>query len=427
MDLKKCFLNEKTQKRLLDSRTIRLFFIVALAVSVITFFVQVILSKGAEGMQVFFQDPKDTFMDFFKVQKSIANLSPVTEGIYPPLAYIILLPFNFFVDNSHVTAYAARASQAGIMSYVIFLVSWLFIGAVFLSKILSEHRKQKNIIIFLLFLSAPMLFLMERGNVNVVVLAFVAVFFAYYEDENVMLREIALIALAIATGIKLYPVLFGALLFKKDTLSRFFRLAGYCLLFTILPFFCFEGGLNNLRTMVGNILHYSNGFSNWSHYIALRSVMGFEAMFRSISLAFEGDYVQGYMIAARVTTFVMLAGSIIGSFFVDRKWKRAMLLACPIVLFPAMSATYNAIFLIIPILLFLIEKERRFTDYIYLVLFIIVLSPAQYGNWIDMVAWSTVISNMSVVAINCLLCLEGLIGLIRAMREKRVIQIVWLT
>lgn len=418
--LKRLF-NEKTKKVLLDSRTMRISFIGILSVFFIAFFIQVIVSNGKEGMQVFFQDPYDTFMDFFKVQKSIANSSPVTEGIYPPLAYIVLLPFNTFVDYSHLTAYAARASQAGIMSFIIFLMLWIFIGAIFLSKILSEHRKEKNIIIFLLFFSAPMLFLLERGNINIAVLAFVAVFFGYYENENSVLREIAIIALAFATGIKLYPALFGLLLFRKDMLPYFFRLAGYCILTVILPFLCFEGGLNNIKTMIGNIFFYSKEFSDWPDYLALRSVMGFEAMFRSISIKLDGAHSQDwYIIVSRITTFVMLAGSVIGSFFVDRKWKRVMLLTCPIVLFPAMSATYNAIFLFIPILLFLKEKERRLTDYFYLIMFVIVLSPAQYGNWIEMVAKSTVISNISIVAVNFILCIEGLVGLIKAMREKTV-------
>lgn len=424
--LKRLF-NERTRKVLLEPRTIRFLFIAMLTVSLIAFFAEVILSNGTQGKQVFFQDPYDTFMDFFKVQKSIANLSPVTEGIYPPLAYIILLPFTSFVNYSNLTAYAARACQAGIMSYIIFLMIWIFVGAIFLSKILSEHRKEKNIIIFLLFFSAPMLFLLERGNINIAVLAFVSIFFAYYENENIVLREIAIIALAFATGIKLYPALFGILLFKKDTLPYFFRLVGYCILTVILPFFCFEGGISNFKTMIGNIFFYSKGFSDWPDYLALRSVMGFEAMFRSISIKLDGAHSQDwYIIVSRITTYVMLAGSIVGSFYVDKKWKKVMLLTCPIILFPAMSATYNAIFLFIPVLLFLKEKERRLTDYIYLFLFVVVLSPAQYGNWIEMVARSTVISNICVVAINALLCLEGLRGLIKAIREKTVIKKFWL-
>lgn len=423
--LKRLF-NKRTKEVLLDSRTIRLSFISFLTVLLFTFFIEVIVTNGKEGMQVFFQDPYDTFMDFFKVQKSIANMSPVTEGIYPPLAYIILLPFTPFANYSQLTAYAARASQAGIMSFIIFLMLWIFIGAIFLKKILSENEKEKNIIIFLLFFSAPMLFLLERGNINIAVLAFVAVFFAYYENKNNLLREIAIIALAVATGIKFYPALFGVLLFKKDTHPYFFRFAGYCILTVILPFLCFEGGLNNIKTMIGNIFFYSKGFSEWPDYLALRSVMGFEAMFRSISIKLDGAHSQEwYIIVSRITTFVMLAGSVVGSFFVDRKWKRVMLLTCPIVLFPAMSATYNAIFLFIPILLFLKEKERRLTDYLYLIMFVIVLSPAQYGNWIEMVAKSTVISNISVIAVNFILSIEGLVGLIKAMREKTIMQKFW--
>jgi len=420
------FFNDRMKKVLLDSRTIRICFIGILAVLLAVFFVQIIVTHGTTVTQAFFQDPYDTFMDFFKVQKSIANMSPVTEGIYPPLAYVILLPFNFFVDYNIFSAFGARASQAGIMSFIIFMMLWLFISIVFLSKILSEHKKQKNMITFFLIFSAPILFLIERGNVNIAVFACVAVFFAYYENKSVALREIAIISLAIAIGIKLYPALFGALLFKKDKLPCFWRLVGYSILTTFLPFLFFEGGLYNVKIMIGNILHYSNGFSDWSDSLALRSVMGYEAMFRSISIILDGEHSQQwYLVVSRITNYIMLAGSIIGSFFVDKKWKRVMLLACPIVLFPAMSATYNAVFLIIPIVLFLKEEKRCLTDYLYLLLFVIIITPVQYGGWIYMVSKSTVISNLSVVAVNCLLCLEGLVGLVKSIQQKTVVQEVW--
>ena len=59
-------------------------------------------------------------------------------------------------------------------------------------------------------------------------------------------------------------------------------------------------------------------------------------------------------------------------------------------------------------------------------MFVTVLSPAQYGNWIEMVAKSTVISNISVIAVNFILCIEGMVGLIKAMREKTIMQKFWI-
>ena len=58
-------------------------------------------------------------------------------------------------------------------------------------------------------------------------------------------------------------------------------------------------------------------------------------------------------------------------------------------------------------------------------MFVTVLSPAQYGNWIKMVANPTVISNISVIAVNFTLCVEGLVGLIKAIREKTIMQKFW--
>lgn len=413
---KKLFSNV-TQIKPLSAQTMRIVFIVVLAMLIAVFFLQAFVTNGVQTTPIFFQDTNDTFMDFLKVQKSITELSPVSEGIYPPLSYIFLLPFNSFVDYSQTDPFTARGLQMGIMSIVIYFLIWLFIGAVFLSKIISKYRRQSIIIVFLLFLSAPMIFLLERGNLNLTVLALLAIFFAYYESKSPLLREIAIIALAIATGVKLYPALFGLLLFKKSTISSFFRLAGYCVASIILPVFFFDGGLENIRHMAGNILNFSNTLSNWPDSPALRSILGFGAMFRATSI--ELGIGQGYyQLASQITSYVMLAGSIIGSFFVDKTWKKAALLACPIVLFPAMSGIYNLVYFFIPIMLFLKEEEHKWIDYLYLFLFLIMLNPVQIGFWIPMVARTTIISNISAITLNSLLCLEGLMGVIKFVKQR---------
>ncbi len=407
---------ENIRRKLLNAQVFRFIFLGILAILIFVFFVQLFTTKGASVGPLFFQDTNDTFMDFFNVQKSISNMAPVSEGIYPPLSYIMLLPFHYFVDYGSVDALTARSLQAGIMSLIVFFVVWIFFSAVFLSKIMPKHPRQNMIFVFLLLLSAPMIFLLERGNINLVTLGFIAVYFVYYKDKSPALREIAIIALAIATAIKLYPALFGLLLFKKDTFRSFFRLAVYCILLIVFPVFLFKGGLDSIKSIAGNILNFSNTIENWPDSVALRSFLGYRAMFRAAGIKLGMDWLQQ---AAHYISYVMLAGSIAGAFFVDRTWKKAALLACPIIMFPAMSSIYNLVYLFIPIILFLkIEEDRKWTDYVYMALFLILLNPVQLGNWIPMVAKTTIFSNISMVIINSMLCIEGLVGLVKLLAVK---------
>lgn len=415
--MNKDFSIRNIKSKVLNAQTIRIAFIVILVILIGAFFLQVFFTHGALTRGIFFQDTNDTFMDFFKVQGSIASMAPVSEGIYPPLSYIVMLPFNRFVDYNAVDPFSARDMQLGIMSLVIYLVFWMLIAGIFLSMMMKKQRGLNVLIVFLLFLSAPMIFLFERGNINIAVLAFLAIFFACYEDKKPVVREIAIIALAVATGIKLYPALFGLLLLKKDSVFRFLRLAAYCVLLIILPVFFFDGGLDNIKKMVQNILSFSDTLAGWPDSPALRSILGFGAMFRAGSIKF-GIGQDWYQQAAQITSYIMLAGSIIGSFFVNKKWKKAALLACPIVLFPAMSGIYNIVYFFVPILFFLEEEKREWTDYLYMLLFIVMLNPYQFGDWIPMVAKTTILTNICSVLLNSFLCLEALIGLVKFVSLK---------
>ena len=57
-----------------------------------------------------------------------------------------------------------------------------------------------------------------------------------YESDDPVKRELALIALAFATCMKLYPVIFGVLLLRKDKLKEATRCIVSGLVLFIVPF-----------------------------------------------------------------------------------------------------------------------------------------------------------------------------------------------
>lgn len=408
-----------TESKFRQSNLIRIVFIVIMITLIISFFIQAYINRGVAS-QVFFTDPGATFMDFFGVEKQLSTSSPVQDGqIYPPLAYIVMYPFHSFVDYSQVDPYAARSTQGGVMSYAIFLIIWMFIAGVFLNKLFSKEDWQKSIIVFLLFLSAPMLFLVERGNTNIAVLAFLAIFFSCYEDKNKLVREVGIIALAFATGIKLYPALLGLLLLNKNTFRMFLRLVIYCIALITLPFLLFKGGLLNVATMFNNIFYYSNSVINSDNTLALYGRIGFHAFFRALSIKLGFISMPEWLITVyKVVNYLSVTLSILGSFLVKKKWQKAALLTCPIMLFPSVSAFYNTVFMLIPIILFLKEEEKRWIDYVYLLLFLIVLNPVQYGVWISMVTNSIIATNISMIIMNGLLISESLIALTKTITQR---------
>ena len=75
------------------------------------------------------ENSTDTFMDFFNVLKYISTSDPyhyvafhgLAEKAYPPLSYVILIPFSLISDALHQDPLLMRSTQMGMMSLFLFI------------------------------------------------------------------------------------------------------------------------------------------------------------------------------------------------------------------------------------------------------------------------------------------------------------------
>jgi hypothetical protein len=374
---------------------------------IITFF---ILSKshGVNQQRIFFTDPANYFMDFYNHIKFSAMRDPYkntnfpsSEKAYPPINYLILYPFSKLFDYNTQVPGAARSTQFGIMSVVIFLV----FSSILLAYLINDAKNGPKIIRFLtvlaFFTSGIFLFSLERANVIFLAVVCAAFFIMFYKSNNKILREISLIALAVAFSLKIYPAIFGLLLLYEKQYKDILRLIIYAVLIFFLPFLFLHNGLLNIGLLIRNAKLQTDAYL-------------FDGAFYRFGLIPVGIYFglpKPQLYAALYLGFALFVLAIAQSFSMKKTWKRVLLLSCAMVLTPPWSAFYCGLYLFIPIVLFLNEEEHALSDWIYLILILLVLNPFQINN--GNIPISSLISNISLIVLYLFLCIESLTSTIK--------------
>ncbi len=215
--------------------------------------------------------------------------------------------------------------------------------------------------------SQPMLYSIERGNTIIMTLLFVLIFILYYDSDNKILKELALISLAIAASLKMTPALLGVLLLYNKQWKEAVRTVIYGVVIFLLPFLFFKGGFDNIALMIRNMksnLEYYTSESGCTLYASLINY-GFGAGNKVNSIICD--------VLTKILSIFLLATAI----FYEKKWKKVLCACVVLVVLPSHSGYYCILYLIPAILLFLNEKKHEFKDYLYLLAFLIIM--CDYG------------------------------------------------
>ncbi len=304
---------------------------------------------------LFFHSGDDLFMDFFNSVRDAAQHAGVYTDrsvIYPPLANLLFLIFSGFLPESYNnTPFEDRQQWRNVPAayLMIFLYSVALLMALYI--LLRENTRDhgRRVILFPLaaVFSIPVIYAVERGN-SILLSAILTLAFAVtYESENRVLRELGLICLAAAFGLKLYPALFGWVLIADKRYREAGRCVGYGVLLLLIPSFFF-GGPVCLWRMVQNVLRFSNvgsvtHTSNFTTYTAW--LLGVSP--KLLSAVFH--------IWCGVTAIAFLASPFL--FCGERRWKYFLTGAALILTVPSLTSPYSVVFLLIPLLLLTYEKK----------------------------------------------------------------------
>lgn len=387
-----------------------------------------VLSNGVTVSNLLF-NKDDVFMDFFN---SVVDCSGDAYGesgvIYPPLVVLFYKFCSMFFNIDSMKASEVRETSLGMIIFVCFTIVSYILFAKLIYKYKNGSFANKSLFAFFTLFSFPMIYLIERGNIIVLVLPLLLYFVNEYDSDVKYKRHLAYICLAISVAIKIYPVFFGLLLLKKKkNFKNILLCIFYGAVFFFVPFI-FVGGFSQLGVLIHNILYTSSMFGSKG--------FGFKV---SISNTFSlfGHVFNHVRLFETAGTMFLIITVLAGLFLIlfnkwNEDWKIYAVISLIIILVPGFSYIYSVAYMIIPLLFFLNKKEIKWIDYIYSLLFI--------AQFIFLVAKTdelfpsfnsaelncniaTVVESIALLAMLVLLYFDGIITFFRLSRHTKVLKI----
>ena len=381
--------------------------------------VMAFLTHGQAFIDQMYSKSTDTFYDF---TVSVISARDPAEygGMYPPLAQLIfhlianLLPPEY----DSYTLYDLINSPLGAIYVLYYFLFFLMAYFAVIKKVLHVPQRIQFFFVFSTLLSVPFIYGLQRGNIIFVCLPLMLFFVEYYDSQNPKIQILAMGALAIAAGIKLYPAMLGLLLVKK----RMWKQTGVCvllgLLAVILPAMYYDGAntifLVAQRLMSTTVAYDDRGFGHQ---------LGFKNFIDILNAAWHTQISADIMFI--VLVIVMFANILICKV----KWRLLVILCAAMVLWPGFSTNYAMIMMIVPLVYFL-NYRSSFTwwDILYAILFASCFIPIPFGGHnafpfsegqYYMLNVSTLVENIAINILLLLVTVQNVFDFIRAKRSPR--------
>ena len=353
-------------------------------------------------------------MDFFNSIQY--GRTPYTRKvIYPPLINVIygflgkIVPMSIKANGT----LAIRASVPGVLVFGLFCMMTAVVYAIAIAGIKGYTKKEKWFLGLGLCFTLPVVFCLERGNSVGLCVAFTMIFVNWYDSPKKLERAAAILSLAVAASIKIYPAAFGLLLIRHKKWKEALEAVVAGVLVMFVPFLFFTKENRSVTLWISNIINCNKEFQNIG--------LGLKLNLSNTMQFFEELWGVGLSGFTTVLTIAILVFDCVMVAFNQKldEWKAIALLSLLMILIPGFSWTYTMLFIIIPVIIFLGENNSYKKDYIYLVLFILCLAlfpPCEQFQAFNKIndgveyrlGWTTLIESLSLIllqigiAVDCL-------------------------
>lgn len=295
-----------------------------------------------------------TFTDFFDCIISGFNPYLGNNGtnttIYPPFVSLLFAICGFFVPPEELTSsITASQSQMGRIIYLYFIILLIFLYSCTIQKYKQGTRHEKILLFCLLILSYPFLYAIKRGNIVLACPILITIFLYNYESMSFKHRQIAFIALSMAVGIKIYPVILGILLVKKSNFQDLLTCFSWGVIINILPSVFFKTGLASIAYMVINA----------TAFVKKQSIIGAKIDFAHLYLLIQNIFkFQNDIPYHIVRIFIICATLLIVIYSQWDNWKKYTLILLDIILLTSFSPFYYILYLLPALMSFIDTKDK---------------------------------------------------------------------
>jgi len=334
------------------------------------------------------------------------------EKAYPPLTYVIMYFVSRIVDAQ---SYAIRdESYFGIVAdfkYLAIFLVFIIIIMILMYTLIQVTKKGKMSIKIMTALalccSAPMLYSIERGNTIIFTVLLCMFYLFYYNSENKILKELALIALACAAGFKMTPALLGIMLLYNKQFKDAARTAVYGIIIVFGPFLFLHGGFSNIPLMFENMKLNLKFYTSLDGCTLTASVNRFGKLyFNNFSMT---DAIINNM---KIITTILSLLLLIVVPFLKTNWEKVAAVVVVLIILPSHSGTYCILYMLPVIVMFLNEEKHRNIDFLYLFCFIMI-------SW-DFVCKASEIFNynLALPIMVMALLITGIINIVKMLQNR---------
>lgn len=345
----------------------------------------------------------NTGMDFFNMLALMGESDVYCKSSnYPAMVFLILkffyhlIPMDIVLSDKGIDGFFLRDYLPSALSYMIYSILVIIAIYELIKYIYKENQFESTMLAVAIILSGPIMFTLERGNIILLAFLFSLIYVAFYKSSNRYLRLVAYIALAIAAAIKIYPALLGFLTLSQKKYKETILLIILGIIFFITPFFMF-GGLESIYKMLMGLAESANiqGYGGCGYNFSISNLIKIMNVLFGVNISQRG-----------ITIFKLLALIYCGVLYVlaQQEWKKFLAVILLMIWLSEFSYTYTLIFMIIPFLLLLKQREEK-KQIICLICFMLILIPYSLpvlesmdveGAWLPLNV-STIIINFSII------------------------------
>lgn len=346
-------------------KTLDLFIIISAASVIVSLFVFMLVPDMISSVSAL--NIKNIFNDFVFHLYYSNDLSTIyTKSIhvcFPPLIYLFYHILNLFLPP--------QTDENIQFEPMYFLCAiYLIIGFLAFAFTVKRFFKTTNdnkifLVIVMITLSSSFVFgIIECANIVFLVLILLLLAIDFRESESKIKQELAMIFIAIAAAIKVYPAIFGLLYIAERKYKKAIRLVIYGLLFFFVPF-AFTGGIESFNLFIDNQIRVQSTWGTLSPNGIFSNL---------VSLGITQDLAKAMIYVFGGLSFVL--------FFVYKdSWKRIFLLCFVMVMCPLWSGAYTASFFITAFLTLIskMKNTTRVMDFIYIIAFSAMFTSSCYS------------------------------------------------
>lgn len=302
------------------------------------------------------------FSDFVVIMNFSLEESPyvVGDSSYPPIAIAILYPFALICKDifavyrhSELTADELTAELTLYPQFWIAILLFFTICSIAIvlltSRLFGIVGKDKLKLGVIILLSSPFVYAVMRGNTIYFALIFLVLFLVMKDSKNPFVRELALVFLALAGAIKIYPLFFGVFLLKDKKIFASIRVAFYFAMIFGLSFFLFRSDLDNFSPFLDRL----GGFmSNELRLLGANNLSISALIYKFLHLfipKLSSDSII-FSILNLSVLIIVFALSTFSTIVTKNDFSRYAICFAIVVLIPTISYFYVIIFAILPFL-----------------------------------------------------------------------------